>query len=126
MVTKTEDYTVVEVKMVVGQGTDSELLNRALSVFLEDCGEAGSEDTETFDQVNAFGIIEKENLFLLTFLGPTHNFEEIEKGVRSFLDAFKSELDNEELADDWRMDLDSDTLPSFESYQIETVRKYEW
>lgn len=119
-----EKYTVVEAVLELGNKEDEQLMSKAISIFLDDCGTTGAEFTEHFDSVNCSGILEN-NQFLVTFIGAADDFGMVEENVRQFLSEFKEELHNEDLEEDWIEELESEHVPSFAQYEILEVRPYQ-
>lgn len=121
-----KETTVVEVILHLKNKEDNELMQAAIGIYLEDC--SGSELTEAFEQVNCFGCVkeDEDQRFYVNFLGPTHDFNRIEKSVRAFLDDFQEELHEIELKEDWLEDLESDHIPAFTGHEIIITRPYQW
>lgn len=118
-------YTVVEVTVKLTDG-QNEHFAEALSDQLEEVSMGGSEATENFDQVGTFPPTVGEDEWVLSFLGPTHDFEKIEKAVEEFMNEFKTDLKDESLREDWVEALGSEKIPVIESFNVLSARAYQW
>lgn len=115
-----EKYTVVEVAVKLKEGFD-ENFEDALSYQLEEMSMGGDENTAKFDQVNLFTT---ETGWLVNFLGPSHEFKEIEDAVASFLNEFQKELQSDEFKEDWVTALESESVPQIDTFKVLVTRPY--